>query len=424
MYQNKCSKEVKTMNRVILHCDLNNFFASVECVYNPKLKEVPMAVCGCVEDRHGIVLAKNELAKRYNIKTAEAVWEAKKKCPELVTVQPHFERYIDFSHRAREIYGRYTDAVEPFGIDECWLDVTGSRLLFGDGEEIAEKIRKSIKDELEVTISVGVSFNKIFAKLGSDMKKPDAVTVISRENFRDKVWSLKAGEMVGIGRATQRKLRSMGIITLGDVAASDSGILSAALGKNGEWIWKCASGLDISPVVPSSQSPAAKSIGRSVTCTKDIENDEDIKRIFLSLSEKISASMRRNEVLASLVQISIKDSCLHYEEHQKQLRQPTRLSSTLADTGMDLFREYWKWEKPVRAIGIRACSLSGDKSAFQMSLYYNQIKIEKMEHLENNIDKLRERYGRDSVIRASLMKNSLLDFKYGSDKENGFNFCK
>lgn len=215
-------------DRTILHCDMNNFYASVECLYNPALRGKPVAVGGDVEARHGIILAKNYEAKKYGVQTGEALWQAKQKCPGLTIVPPSFEKYLRFSRLAREIYGCYTDRIESFGLDECWLDLTGSERLFGGGKAVADKLRERIKFELGVTISVGVSHNKIFAKLGSDMKKPDATTVITRENYKDVVWPLPVSDLLFVGPATTRKLARYGIHTIGQLAQADGRRMAGA----------------------------------------------------------------------------------------------------------------------------------------------------------------------------------------------------
>ncbi|EKC56817.1 Nucleotidyltransferase/DNA polymerase involved in DNA repair, partial [human gut metagenome] len=229
-------------------CDMNNFYASVECMLNPALKEYPVAVCGSVEERHGIVLAKNYKAKAFDVKTGDTVWQAQQKCRDLVIVPPHYEEYIKYSKLARSVYERYTDQVEPYGMDECWLDITGTGSLFGSPVEVANKIRETIKFELGLTISVGVSFNKIFAKLGSDMKKPDAVTVIPKDTFREKIWKLPSADLLGVGRATQRTLDSYGIRTIGALAQTDPEFLRSVLEKNGVALWNYANGNDLSLV--------------------------------------------------------------------------------------------------------------------------------------------------------------------------------
>ena len=260
------------MKRVILHCDMNNFYASVECMLNPELKNKPVAVCGSVEERHGIVLAKNYAAKAFGVSTGEAIWQAKQKCQDLVIVEPHYEQYMKFSKLAREIYGRYTDQIEPYGMDECWLDVTGSGCM-GTGFEIADEIRRTVKFELGLTISAGVSFNKIFAKLGSDMKKPDAITCIEADSFREKIWCLPASDLLGVGRATEKVLSGYGIHTIGELAATSDDFLKCRLGKNGLAIKKYANGLDDSPVMRSDFVSPVKSIGHGITTMQDLENN-------------------------------------------------------------------------------------------------------------------------------------------------------
>lgn len=389
--------------RVILHCDLNNFFASVECFYSPELKDVPMAVCGSTQERHGIVLAKNEKAKKFGVKTAEATWQAQLKCPELVVVSPHYDEYHKFSKRVRAIYEEYTDLVEPFGIDECWLDVTGSTKLYGSGEEIAHRIRQRVKNEIGVTVSVGVSFNKIFAKLGSDLKKPDAVTVIPKARFKEILWPLKCEEMIGVGPATKRKLNSIGIFTLGDLAKSDESVLRLIFGKTGSDLWRNANGLENSPVLSKNQLPAAKSFGRSITCSRDLENEEDVAGVLLYLTDKVASCLRENDCYASVVQINIRDEKLITREKQITLYQPTRIVEMLFSSAMKLFRECWTWETNVRSVGIRACDLTGEDGKFQYSLFYDSRRYDKLEKLESKVQEIRKKYGKDSIFRGGTM---------------------
>lgn len=401
--KNKCStsEEEKTVaQRVILHCDLNNFFASVECLGRDDLKERAVAVAGSVEKRHGIILAKNELAKRCGVKTAEAIWQAQQKCPDLVLLPPHYEMYNYYSNVVRGIYERYTDQIEPFGIDECWLDVTGSTMLFGSGERIANEIRKAVKKETGLTVSVGVSFNKIFAKLGSDYKKPDAVTVIDKENFRDIVWPLDAGEMLGVGRATKQSLRRIGLLTLGDVANTPPQTLRLVLGKGGETLWRFANGLDNSPVIGSAFAPPPKSIGRSTTPEKDLCNWDDVLLTLLKLSDRVSHGLRENHALAGCVQVHIRDTVLNITEHQRKLTQPVRLTEILFKIGAELINEIWDKETPLRSLGIRACELTAEDECIQFTLGFDYERLERLEKLEVEIEGIRERFGRESVIRC------------------------
>ena len=400
-------------NRVILHCDLNNFFASVEAYHNPELNNYPTAVCGSADDRHGIVLAKNEKAKKYGVKTAEAIWQAKQKCPDLVCVPPHYDEYVKFSKAVRQIYYDYTDMVEPFGMDECWLDVTGSTMLFGSGEEIAHTIRKRVKEEIGLTISVGVSFNKVFAKLGSDLKKPDAVTVLSQENFKEKIWHLPASSLIGIGPSTTRALERIGLRTIGEVAGCKPKILEIEFGKCGLDLWRNTNGFDCSPVVDVSEQPMAKSYSKGLTPPKNLTNDGEINALFVSLAESIAHSMREDGVMARVVTISIRDENLITIDRQKRLDNPTRLIERLVGTAMELFRENWSWSKEVRSISIRVSDFVRENEFCQYSLFTDNAKEDKLEKLQKQVDDIRGKYGKNCIVRASAMTT----VKQEEDKE-------
>lgn len=390
------------MDRIILHCDLNNFYASVAVLDNPTLKNCPIAVCGSTEERHGIVLAKNEAAKRFGIKTAEATWQAKRKCPELIIVPPTHRRYEEVSLAVRKIYMQYSDRVEPFGIDECWLDVTGSRLLFGSGEEIANRLREQIKKEIGVTISVGVSFNKVFAKLGSDMKKPDAVTVISRENYKEKVWPLSADVLLGVGRSTKKQLDSLGIFTVGDIVAAGPDVLKMRLGKMGEQLYLYASGEDKSEVCGNSEKP--KSIGRTVTLPSDLNSAEEVWPIVLSLSEEISAGLRGEGLYCNTVQAHIRTFDLITREFQGTLAVPTQSSVTMAKKCMELINANFGYSVPLRSVGFRATNLCDGNTAYQTDMFTDTTSQEQKEEVEDKIFAIRGKYGRDSVIRGTTVK--------------------
>ncbi len=303
----------------ILHCDLNNFYASVEIRDDPSLADKPIAVCGSIEDRAGIVLAKNYLAKSYGIKTAETIYEAKAKCPALVIVSPHMEKYSAVSKQVREIYSRYTDLVEPFGMDECWLDITGSHYLFGSNEKIAFDIKETVKRETGLTISVGVSFTKVLAKLGSDMKKPDAITVLSKDSYMDKIKDLAVGEMIGIGPATQKALARCGIFTLGELSKADPDTLTRRLGKAGICIWRAVNGFDGSEVHELNYSREIKSVGNSATLRYDLTDSEQVWQVMLSLSDQVTQRMRRHGLCATAVSITVKNNDKAYREYQARL---------------------------------------------------------------------------------------------------------
>ena len=389
--------------RIILHCDLNNFFASVSLLFNPTLKDMPVAVCGDKENRHGIVLAKNELAKKYGVKTAEPIFEAKNKCPDLITLPPIYNEYEKYSKKAQEIYSRYTDIIEPFGIDECWLDVTGSTVLFGGGEQIANKIKNDIKRELDITASVGVSFNKVFAKLGSDLKKPDAVTVISKENFKQKVWPLPVTDLLFVGKSTAEKLKTIGITKIGDLIDCSENTLKKLLGKNGLDLKNYALGLDTSPVVPYTQSSKPKSIGKSETKGTDFFTYEDVWKAFLTFSQSITDTLRKHGLYAGGVQVHIRTSSLAVKEFSHTFSDTTNCSLTLAKRGFELFKENYHFSEPLRSVGIRAINLKTEESAIQQNLFGDDEKDYLESQIENSIYSVRKKFGKSSIKRGSTM---------------------
>ena len=391
----------KTEERVILHCDLNNFFASVSLLFNPTLRSVPVAVCGDKEQRHGIVLAKNEAAKRCGVKTAEAIFEARAKCPELVILPPMMDKYKEYSEKAHRIYEEYTDMIEPFGIDECWLDVTGSRLLFGSGEEIADKIRREIKQKLGITVSVGVSFNKVFAKLGSDMKKPDGITVISRENFREKIWRLPISDLLVVGRKTTDRLRSCGICTIGDAAVCSDEMLERLLGKNGLELKRYALGEDNSPVSRQHEKATPKSIGRSVTRQQDFKTPDEIWGMFLSLAREISDSLREQGLYAGGVQVHIRNAALSVKEFSRSYPDSVNGAKIIAERGMELLNEHFGFTEPLRSVGLRAINLRGYQTAIQEDIFGDSEKRETEEKIESSIYELRKKFGSTSITRAA-----------------------
>ncbi|HHV28389.1 MAG TPA: DNA polymerase IV [Clostridium sp.] len=392
------------MKRVILHCDLNNFYASVECLYNPELRDRPVAVCGSVEDRHGIVLAKNYEAKKYKVMTGETVWEAKSKCPGLVTVRANHSLYLKFSRYARQIYEYYTDQIESFGLDECWMDVSESSLLFGDGPKIANEIRKKIKRELGVTVSIGVSYNKIFAKLGSDMKKPDAVTVITEDNFKEKIWGLPVEDLLYVGRSTRRKLNNLAIFTIGDLANCHLEFLIKQLGKWGYTLWNFANGYDTSPVARNDCEIAIKSIGNSLTTPRDLTNNEDVRILIYTLSESVGERLRSHNLKGRTVQISLKDPGLQSLERQGQLDLHTYITSEIAAKAYEIFLKSWDWSKNIRALGVRVTDLVEADTCTQISLFLDDAKRQKLEMIDECVDRVRERFGHYSVQRGILLQ--------------------
>ena len=395
-------------DRVILHCDCNSFFASVETVFNPQYKDVPMAVAGNVENRHGIILAKNEHAKKFNIKTAETVFSAKKKCPGLVLLDPHYERYVEYSVKANEIYSRYTDMVEPFGIDESWLDVTASGV-FGNGYEIAEKIRCEIKKELGITVSVGVSFNKVFAKLGSDYKKPDATTVISRENFKKIVHPLPVSDLLFVGKSTADTLKHLGIKTIGDLAEANRELLIMKLGKSGGMLSSYARGEDDSPVVSTGKGDA-KSIGNGFTFKHDLVGREECLTGIKYLSEEIGTKLRIRGLKSSTVQLTIKDEYLRSIQRNFTLSSPTDISGEIADAAYKILCREWKEERPIRMITVTATNLVRTDSVHEQLGFFDSEKTQKREKngkREIAVDEIRRKFGTDSIVRASIIENDI-----------------
>ncbi len=388
--------------RTILHCDLNSFYASVEIYLNPSLKGKAVAVCGDKENRHGIVLAKSEEAKKCGVKTAEAIWEAQRKCPNLLIIPPHHDKYVEFSRNVRAIYEEYTDLVEPFGIDECWLDVTGSERLFGSGEEIAHKIRERVKNEIGITISVGVSFNKVFAKLGSDMKKPDAVTVIPYENFREIIYPLSATEMLGVGPNTGKTLKNYCIETIGDLADTSKSFLIKRLGKTGECIWNYANGFDTSPVQRIDYEAPIKSIGRGTTCPVDLENNDEVHRVILNLSQTVAHQLRKHNLCANAVQLSIKDRNLFVKQFQAPLLVSTQSFWEISEKAFILFTDNYDWHDKIRAVTVRAINLSDNTEPEQLDFLCDCSAHNKRDNAETAIETIRKKHGKSAINIARL----------------------
>ena len=396
------------MDRVILHVDMNNFFASVECADRPELWSQPVAVAGDVEARHGIILAKNQIAKTFGVQTGESIAEARSKCPGLVLLPPHIDRYQQISDKARGIYARYTDRIESFGIDECWLDVTGNGRLWGEnyGEVIANEIRCAVKSELGVTVSVGVSFNKIFAKMGSDYKKPDAVTVITRENFRELLWGLPVGDLIFVGRSTVKKFWYMQIRTVGDLARADPALLEGALGKNGLMAWQFANGMDGSPVLLDGQDYPVKSIGNSTTTPVDMVTRRDAEIVLAQLCQSVATRLREADMRCTTVKLSLRTTDLAWKQRQKGTA-ATCLENDLWREAMTLYDTFHDG-KPLRSIGVTACNLK-DHAEQQLSMFDGDTcRHAALESLGGVLDGLRARYGDRAVRRGLLLEGGIL----------------
>ena len=393
-----------SMDRVILHCDCNGYFASVECIARPELRDVTMAVCGDPESRHGIILAKNEHAKKYGIVTAETVWQAKRKCPELVLVAPHREMYDEYCRRINRIYAEYTDQVEAFSIDESWLDVTASHALFGDGKAIADTLRRRVREELGLTISVGVSFNKVFAKMGSDYKKPDATTCITRENYREILFPLPVRELLFVGTSAAETLGRYGIETIGQLADTPRERLHELLGKMGDTLWTYANGLDEAPVRRIGETEAAKSISNAITFARDLVGEEDLKGGLLTLCDSVGARMRAQQVEGLTVQVQIKSPELKTISRQATLREPTSSTREIYRAALGIVRRSWDMRRPVRMLSVGCTNFSSPDEPMQLTLFEEEShERERCQKLENTVDAIRRRFGAGCISLARTM---------------------
>ena len=403
------------MERIILHSDCNSFYASVECLHHPEIREKPVAVGGDIEQRHGIILAKNQLAKQFHVSTGEAIWRAKQKCPELIVLPPNFPLYLRFSRLARDIYLDYSNRVEPFGLDEAWLDITSSENQKDKGERTAHEIRKRIREELGITVSIGVSYNKIFAKLGSDYRKPDAVTMITKENYRQIAWPLPVSDLLYVGPATKRKLNGFGVHTIGELAQTPVEILRSKFGKIGDILWCFSNGLDSSPVADFQNQPVVKSIGNSTTAPRDLERDEDVKIILYVLADSVARRLREQGLKGRTIHFSVRDNSLFSFTRQKTLGFYTNLTEEIAGEALSLFREHYRWKRPVRSVGISVSDLAADTIYSQTSLFCDEVKREKVERLDKALDRLKARFGTFAIQPAVLLKDRKLS---GFDPKN------
>ena len=381
---------------------MNGFFASVELLDRPDLRDKPMAVAGDPNSRHGIILAKNELAKKYGVTTAETVWQAKKKCPGLQLVPSHHEKYKAYSIEINKIYLRYTDLVEPFSIDESWLDVTRSQKLLGDGKTIADSIRETVKKELGLTLSAGVSYNKIFAKMGSEYKKPDATTVITRDNYKQIIWPQDIGDMFFVGKATAQKLKSVGIMTIGDMAITPRTTLISLLGKQGGVLYDYVNGLDTSPVNHYSHREPVKSVGNGITFRRNLEGIEDIKTALNALSDTVATRLRNYALKAGGVKVDIKDPSFTTISRQKKLDYHTNSTLDIYHEALNILTSCWNIDKPIRLITVTAINLEDEGISSQLCMFKDSD-----DRLDNAMDSIRDRFGRESISFGQVLKDDI-----------------
>ena len=390
---------------IILHSDLNCFYASVEMNEAPELKGKKVAVCGSTENRHGIVLTASYPAKRSGVKTGMANWQAKQACPDLIMVPPHYDLYLKYSRIVRRIYKRYSETIEPFGMDENWIELpfTNNNDVESIGYETAQEIRRSVEKETGLTVSVGVSFSKIFAKLGSDMKKPNAVTVISLESFRDKVWPLPVSDLLYVGPATKRKLALLNCKTIGDLANADPVLIHRKLGKNGIMLYQFANGTDGARVMPSDYVAPVKSVGHGTTCIHDLETEYEVWLVLLALAQDVGHRLRIHEIQANGVQVMVRDKDLGWQQWQMPLPYPSQSPYEIACAAYELFKMQYTWDKPIRALTVRAINPCSASSPIQVSLFDDYSSRLKQKALDDAIDAIRGRYGENSVYNACLM---------------------
>ncbi|MGO5550641.1 DNA polymerase IV [Lachnospiraceae bacterium LCP19S3_B12] len=411
------------MSRTILHSDCNCFYASVELLHHPELRGKPVAVGGDPEARHGIVLTADYIAKRHGVKTGMALWQARQVCPDITFLPPRMDLYLRFSKMTHEIYGEYTDKQEPYGIDECWLDVTDSTAIKGDGYKVAQEISSRIKSELGITVSIGVSFNKIFAKLGSDYKKPDAITTMNKDEYQTKAWPLPVSDLLYVGSATTKKLYSMGITTIGGLAQTDEKILIGRIGKMGSILWSFANGYDDSPVKIENTSAPVKSVGNSTTTPKDMETDEDVKIVLYILAESVAARLRENGFRCRTVEISLRDKDLYHFSKQVKLKNASNITKEIAEAGYRLYKENYRlpvdeyekqhfspehFQKPLRSIGIRGTDLVTDYFWEQLDLFTDPGFREKQMKMDEAVDVIRRRFGFYSIQRGLMYRDRIL----------------
>ena len=396
------------MGRTILHSDVNCFYASVEHLHHPELEGKPIAVGGDPESRHGIILTADYIAKKHGVKTGMALWQAKQVCPELTFIAPRMDLYLRFSRMAHEIYGDYTDLQEPYGIDESWLDVSASASVKGDGEKIAKEISNRMKKELGITVSIGISYNKIFAKLGSDYKKPDAITTMYENEFQTKAWALPVSDLLYVGRSTHQKLARFGIKSIGDLARTDEKMLNLQLGKMGSILWAFANGYDDSPVKIENTHAPIKSVGNSTTTPRDLLTDEDVKIVLYMLSESVASRLRKNGFRCRVVEISVRDNELYSFTRQHKIMNATNITGEIAEEAYRIFKENYTWHKPIRSIGVRGADLVTDDYWEQIDLFCSMEKREKLMKMDGAMDELRRRFGYFCVQRGIMYQDKIL----------------
>ena len=391
------------MKKVILHCDLNCFFASVEMLYHPEFRNVPMAIAGDPENRHGIILAKNVPAKLQGVKTAEAIHEAKSKCPNLIIRTPDYEAYDYFSNKVRQLYYEYTDRIEPFGMDECWLDITESIKLFGSVENIVKQILERVKIEIGLTLSIGVASNKIYAKLGSDLASEDSYYIV---DGLEKIQNLPGNNLLNVGYHTYETLKSYGIYTIGDIARKSISYLKSILGKYGETLYYFANGYDLSDVsLYNADYEVIKSIGNSMTAIRDLYDMDDLKLILTILCDSVSSRLRDQGMYFKVVHLYVRNKKLESRSSQITLNENSDLGKDIFDNAIMLFKNNFNFSIPYRSIGVSVTKLSFKKEVSQMNLFCNDTYSLKQKKQELALEDIRRRFGYHSISSLRVLED-------------------
>ncbi|EFP61335.1 DNA polymerase IV [[Clostridium] innocuum] len=407
---------MQTKERIIVHSDINHCYAQIEEMKYPELRDIPMAVGGSEEERHGIILAKNDKAKAFQIKTGESLREALAKCPQLRILKPDYEEYMYYTEKVKDIYREYTDQVESFGLDEAWMDLSESTALFGDGRSIARRIQNRVAHELGMSVSMGVSYNKIFAKIGSDMDKHSGLVEITRQNYQDVIWPLPVSDMFYVGRATKHKLAHYAIETIGQLAQLPKGWMKDRFGKMGELIWWFANGEDVSEVALISHQDPVKSVGNAITAPKDVCTYEEAKLVYYVLVESVASRLREQGLRGNVISITLRSTELSWFSRQRKLTQATNIAAEIMPVVLTLLQENYDFTIPLRTIGVTVSGIEKDTGFTQLNLFVSEQERQRQRKLEETMDAVRERFGFAKIQRCSMLQDRhLTDFNPKED---------
>ena len=414
------SQVVSNNKKAVCHIDANYFYAQIEALYRPEIRDKAFVVGGDQESRKGIVLTKSPPAKKYGVKTGTSIREAMNVCPKLIVIPANYPLYLYFSHRMREIVLQHTDTIKPFGSDEMWAQLYGDK---AEARDTVENIRKAIWQQLCLTVSIGVGDNLPYAKIGSDLAPNNGVRELWNEDKEKSVYPLPASDLLYVGSTTSDKLRKYGIHTIGDIVSNGPERICQILkNKTGETLWVMACGQDRTQVAHIETVEDIKSIGNSNTMPRDLVNDDDVRAAFYMLGESVAERMRENGFEATTLKISVRDNDLMSFERQVKLKRPTNLTAELVPAAMELFRKHYRWVKPVRSLGIRGTDLVPEGSIYQLNLFEDDEKRAKLVALERCADRIRGQFGQKSIQRAVLMGERLKSVNANNDKGDAQTF--